>query len=50
MYIDSFKKTQKFFSDDKILDLIKKNKKYEEEPIIRFYLADYDKEVGGDNA
>jgi hypothetical protein len=40
-YIDSFKKTIKFFEDDKVFDLIMKNKIYDEEPLFRFHYADY---------
>jgi len=45
VYIDSFKKTQKFFSDSKILDLIKKNNNYKRDPVIRFHFADYKKKI-----
>jgi hypothetical protein len=45
VYIDSFKKTQKFFNDEKFLDIINKNKNYEDKPIIRFYHADYYKDL-----
>lgn len=44
-YIDSFKKTLKFFEDDKTFDLITKNKNYDEEPLFRFHYADYNKEL-----
>ena len=46
VYIDSFKKTQNFFKDDKIFNFINRNKEYEENTIIRFHLADYKKDVG----
>ena len=45
VYIDSFKKTQKFFDDNNFLKIIEKYKKYNETPIIRFYLSDYNKRV-----
>ena len=41
VYIDSFKKTSKFFNDKNHLSIIKKNKIYEKDPIYRYYQADY---------
>jgi hypothetical protein len=46
VYVDSFKKTKKFFDDNKIQDIINKNKKYQEDAIIRFHLVDFYKDVG----
>jgi len=45
VYVDSFKKTKKFFDDNKYHDIINKNKTYEEDAIIRFYLIDFYKDV-----
>lgn len=45
MYVDSFKKTKNFFNDEKIHEIINKNKNYDENPIIRFYLVDFYKDV-----
>ncbi|MBD3255797.1 MAG: hypothetical protein GF383_11940 [Candidatus Lokiarchaeota archaeon] len=41
VYIDSFKKTEKFFIDDSILELINQNKSYKGETKLRFYLEDF---------
>jgi hypothetical protein len=45
VYIDNFKKTDKFFSKRDLLSLILKNKKYEREPILQFYFRDYTKKI-----
>ena len=45
VYVDSFKKTKRFFNDKNIQDIINKNKNYLEEVIIRFYLVDFYKEI-----
>ena len=45
MYVDSFKKTKNFFNDEKINEIINKNKNYDEISIIRFHLVDFYKEV-----
>ncbi len=42
-YADSFRKTYQFFENAEIIDFIKKNKEYSEEPFIRFYQQDYNK-------
>jgi len=42
-FADSFRNTYKFFEDKGTIDFIKKNKKYSEEPVIRFYQQDYNK-------
>ncbi|MBL7060304.1 MAG: hypothetical protein ISS13_00545 [Actinobacteria bacterium] len=41
MYVDSYKKTEKFFQDKNIIDYIKKHKQYKKELSIVFHLADY---------
>lgn len=45
IYIDNFKKAEKFFAKPDVLNYILKNKKYEEEPIVKFYFKDYRKEI-----
>lgn len=45
VYIDNFKKTQKFFASSDLMNLIFKFKKYEEEPNLKFYFRDYTKQI-----
>ncbi len=44
-YIDNFKKAEKFFAKPDLLNYIVKNKKYEEDPIVKFYFKDYRKDI-----
>ncbi|MGD1823013.1 MAG: hypothetical protein ACPKM0_09685 [Pleomorphochaeta sp.] len=49
IYIDNFKKTNKFFSNiDMIQEYIKTNKLYENEPYVEFIFEDYNKLKGID--
>lgn len=45
VYVDSYKKTTRFFEDKSILDFINKNKKYDSIPKIRFHLMDYNRSI-----
>ena len=45
VYIDNFKKTNKFFTKRDLMNLILKYKKYEGEPILKFYFRDYTKNI-----
>lgn len=45
IYIDNFKKTEKFFAKPDLLNYIIKNKNYEEDPIVKFYSKDYRKQI-----
>jgi hypothetical protein len=45
IYIDTFKKAEKFFSKPDLLNYIRKNKKYEGEPNVKFYSKDYRKDI-----
>ncbi|MGB5913081.1 MAG: hypothetical protein WBH31_17960 [Promethearchaeia archaeon] len=45
VYIDNFKKTEKFFAKRDLTLLILKDKKYEGEPILKFYFRDYTKNI-----
>jgi hypothetical protein len=45
VYVDSFKKTNKFFTDKNIQDFINNNKNYEEDTIVRFHLVDFYKDI-----
>ena len=45
VYVDSYKKTTRFFEDKSILNFINKNKKYNSVPKIRFHLMDYNKNI-----
>jgi len=40
-YIDSFKKTDKFFENEEVISFIRKNKEYAKETKINFYHQDY---------
>lgn len=44
VYVDSFKKTVKFFEDKSILGFIEEHKSYPKKPEVRFYHQDYYKE------
>ena len=44
VYIDNFKKTEKFFAQRDLMNLILKDKRYEGEPILKFYFRDYTKD------
>jgi hypothetical protein len=46
VYIDSFKKTNKFFNDKSIYDFISKNRRYKNEPVIRYHNANYNSDFG----
>ena len=46
VYIDSFKKTNKFFEDNSIYSFIAKNKIYRNKPILRYYNEDYNSDFG----
>jgi hypothetical protein len=46
VYIDSFKKTNKFFEDPSIYSFISKNKKYRKKPFLRYYNMDYNSDFG----
>ncbi len=41
VYIDSFKKTNKFFEANDIKDFISRNREYTKTPIIRYHYSDY---------
>ena len=43
VYIDNFKKTEKFFAQRNLMNLILRDKKYDGEPILKFYFRDYTK-------
>lgn len=43
--MDSFKKTNKFFESGELDEIIKENKNYTAPHLIRFYLADYYKDI-----
>ena len=45
VYIDNFKKTEKFFAKPDLMDLILREKRYERETTLRFYLRDYTKSI-----
>jgi hypothetical protein len=45
VYIDSFKKTNSFFNDERFRDVININKIYKEEAIVRYHFADYSKKL-----
>ena len=45
IYIDMFKKAEKFFKKPDLLNYIIKNKRYNEEPNVKFYFQDYRKEI-----
>jgi hypothetical protein len=45
VYIDNFKKTNKFFTKRDLMNLILKYKKYEGDPILKFYFRDYTKKI-----
>ena len=45
VYVDSYKKTKKFFSNTEVNNFIIKNKTYKEEPEITFHLKDYQKNI-----
>ena len=46
VYIDSFKKTNKFFEDKSLNGFIYKNKVYKNKPILRYYDKDYNSDFG----
>jgi hypothetical protein len=46
VYIDSFKKTNKFFADKSIYDFIAKNQAYRGKTVIRYHNADYTLDFG----
>jgi hypothetical protein len=46
VYIDSFKKTNKFFDANDIMDFISKNREYTKTPIIRYHFSDYNLDFG----
>lgn len=41
VYIDTFKKAQKFFAKPDLVNYIRKIKRYKEEPSVKFYFKDY---------
>jgi len=45
VYVDSYKKTKKFFDNPEVYKFITKNKIYKEEPKIVFHLKDYQKDI-----
>jgi len=45
VYIDNFKNTNKFFTKRDLMNLILKYKKYEEEPILKFYFRNFTKNI-----
>ena len=45
IYVDSYKKTKKFFDNPEVYKFITKNKTYKEEPQIAFHLKDYQKTI-----
>lgn len=45
VYVDSYKKTKKFFNNPAVNDFISKNRIYKEEPDITFHLKDYQNEI-----
>ncbi len=46
VYVDSYKKAQKFFDRDEVLAYIKERKVYPEDPTVIFHLSDYTKDFG----
>ncbi|HAJ95723.1 MAG TPA: hypothetical protein DCP02_05770 [Actinobacteria bacterium] len=44
VYIDSYKRTEKFFTDKIIKDYVEKHRYYMEDPAIKFHLASYNAE------
>ena len=46
VYIDSFKKTKDLFSDKGIFEFINKNRRYTQQPVIRFHYKDYNSDIG----
>jgi hypothetical protein len=46
VYIDSFKKTNKFFEDKSIIDFISKNQEYKKKPIFRYHNTNYNSDFG----
>jgi hypothetical protein len=45
VYIDNFKKTNKFFTKQDLMNLILNYKRYEGEPILKFYFRDFTKTI-----
>ena len=45
VYVDSYKKTEKFFKDNDIMSYIYNHKLYTREPNIAFYLSDYSSKI-----
>ncbi|MFX0022899.1 MAG: hypothetical protein ACFE9S_11290 [Candidatus Hermodarchaeota archaeon] len=48
VYIDSFKKADKFFNANDTIDFISKNRAYNKTPIIRYHYSDYNLDFGED--
>lgn len=46
VYIDSFKKTNKFFEANDIMDFVSSNREYTKTPIIRYHYSDYNLDFG----
>lgn len=46
VYIDSFKKTNKFFEANDIIDFISRNREYTKTPIIRYHYSDFNLDFG----
>jgi hypothetical protein len=46
VYVDSYKKTKKFFQDKNISNFIREHKQYKEKSYIVFHLDDYNKDFG----
>ena len=45
VYVDNYKKTKKFFDNQKVYEFITKNKTYNEKPEVVFHLKDYQKDL-----
>ena len=46
VYADTDRRAKKFFNDPWLLEFVEKNKRYEENPVIRFYPNDYSDSLG----
>ena len=45
IYIDMFKKAEKFFAKPDLINYIRENKRYNEEPSVKFFFKDYRNEI-----
>jgi hypothetical protein len=46
VYVDTYSKAKSFFKINALISFINQNKRYEQEPIVRYYPSDYKRKIG----